>query len=108
MKALCVAALAALMAWAPTLAGPASAEDDLGFESQPIRFAVFAGGPVHETCALDISGDEPLSIGCCPTWTSAIILKLTIRAIDDAGVHGRSAVACVARDDVSNVADADS
>lgn len=106
LKTFCLATLAALMGLVSVLAGPASAEDELGFNTMSIRFAGFGGGEAHEMCVFSIlAKDEQF---CCPTWTTNLVFELQVEDIPgDGSILWYSSVECKPRD-VADVADADS
>ena len=111
MKALCVAALAALMAWAPTLAGTASAEDELGFNPLSVRLAFFQADEENQhdrVCLVDVNSVQDF-VRCCPIMTSDIsmrysILELRADGSSDYGINS----SCVPRIVALSVPDADS
>lgn len=109
MKALCVAALAALMAWAPTLAGTASAEEIQEYDLN-IRIAfVNDAENANSLCIVDVSGAERKRLRCCPILERDIVLRYRVHEVsDDSSVEGDRWYGCFVRDDLPDVADADS
>ena len=115
MKALCVAALAALMAWAPTLAEPASAEDELWFVPTTIRIVLFQADDENprRLCLIDTHYGPDHAYNnvnnCCPISTTDILVRYSITQIhaDESSNYGTGS-SCIPRDNDLRVADADS
>lgn len=108
MKALCVAALVTLMAWAPTLAEPASAEEIQEYDFD-IRIAFVNDNENPDSvCIVDVSGTERERLRCCPILEKDIVFRLRVlEVLDDSSVDGHQWYGCFIRD-IPIVADADS